>query len=381
MPLQKRTAYRRVTFSLTAILAIVSLSLSGCSLGSLIPNHQNPFDDTPIIHPEDPDKNTSPEDDGGTGGADKNDQQAAVPSYRNPLTGLMVPTDMSAVRPVAISYGNSGKAPIQYGIGYADILIEAPIETGETRLLGITTAYPTLSEIGGIRATRPYLLAFANAFSAVSVCDGDNDMQAQSSLYPAYAVIDCQKQGLSTVFYHAASFAPPGDLFTSGTRLMGALEGYEKKEATIPFSFAAGDGEITPTGGGASGVVIPFSSIQTTQFTYDCEKHVYLRKQNSTTHTDTGTGEALSYKNLLILVMESSTYNKVTGSELSLDTSSGGRGFFVTNGAQQDIVWSRDDNGSLSFTDVAGNPLSLNPGKTYIGMVDIRVSNSVLIIS
>ncbi len=380
MPLQKRTAYRRVTFILAAISVAVSLSLSGCSLGSLIPNHQNPFDDTPIIHPEEPDKSTSPEDDGGTENTGKDDQQATT-GYQNPLTGLMVPTDMSTVRPVALSYGNSGKAPIQYGIGYADVLIEAPIETGETRLLGITNAYPALTEIGGICATRPYLLSFAEAFSAVSVCDGDNDRHAQSMDYPQYALIDCQKQGLSTVFYRSSAFAAPSDLFTSGTRLMGALEGFEKKGATLPFSFSASDREILPAGGSASGVVIPFSSVQTTQFTYDQGKRVYLRKQNASLHTDTVTGEVLSYKNLLILVMESSTYNKVTGTELSLDTESGGSGFFITNGAQQEIIWSRTQDGRLSFTDVAGNPLSLNAGKTYIGMVDIRVSNSVLIVT
>ena len=78
--------------------------------------------------------------------------------------------------------------------------------------------------------------------------------------------------------------------------------------------------------------------------------------------------------------MESTTYNKATGSELSLDTDSGGRGFLITNGTKQEILWSRAEDKSLSFTDVAGNPLTLNRGKTYIGMVDIRVSDSVLII-
>ena len=379
MPLQKRTAYRRVTFLLAAISVVVSLSLSGCSLGSLIPNHQNPFDDTPIIHPEEPDKNTSPEDDGGTENTEKNDQQAS-PSYQNPLTGLMVPTDVSTVRPVALSYGNSGKAPIQYGIGYADILIEAPIENGETRLIGITTAYPALTEIGGIAASRPYLLSFADAFSAVCVCDGYTPNSAQSPPALPYALIDCQKQGLSTVFYRASAFSAPFDLFTSGTRLMGALEGYEKKEATLPFSFVSGEDELSLNGGGASGIVIPFSTLQTTQFTYDQTRGVYLRKQNSAPHVDTETGETLSYKNLLILVMESTTYNKATGSELSLDTDSGGRGFLITNGTKQEILWSRAEDKSLSFTDVAGNPLTLNHGKTYIGMVDIRVSDSVLII-
>ncbi len=379
MPLQKRTAKRRVTFLFSALLVAVSLSLTGCSFESLIPNDENPFHDTPTVHPEEQDKNTSPENDGGA--EDQKNEPPVTPSYYNPLTGLTVATDMSTVRPVALSFGNSGKAPIQHGIGEADVLIEAPIENGETRLLAISNRYTGLLEIGGIRASRPYLLDIANVFSAVTVTDGDNDIRPTSESYPGYSLIDCRRDGMTTVFYRASSIASPFDLFTSGTRLLGALEGFDKKGPTLPFTFADSASPTVPSGGTASGIVIPFSASQVTQFSYDRTSGTYLRRQNSLPHTDSRTGIQLAYKNLLILVTESSTYNKVTGSELSLDTQSGGRGFFLTGGTYEELLWSRTAGGELSLTDMAGNPINPNPGKTYIGMVDIRVSDSVLIVA
>ncbi len=379
MPLQKGTASRRVTVIFSALLVAVSLSLTGCSFQSLIPNHQNPFGDTPTIRPEEQDKNTSPDTNGDK--EEPKEELPPTPSYKNPLTGLTVMTDMSSVRPVALSFGNSGKAPIQHGIGDADILIEAPIETGETRLIGISNRYTSLSEIGGIRPSRPYLLDFANVFSAVTVCDGDNDIHPTSGSYPTYSLIDHRRDGLTTVFYHASGYATPSDLFTSGTRLLGALEGFDKKGPTLPFTFAADNAPTVLFSGTASGVVIPFSSSQVTQFSYDRASGTYLRRQNSFPHLDSGTGKQLAYTNILVLSLESATSNKVTGSELSLDTESGGRGFFLTGGAYQEIAWSRTPGGELHFTDVAGNPLVLNQGKTYIGMVDIRVSDSVLIVN
>ncbi len=275
---------------------------------------------------------------------------------------------MSLVRPVSVSFGEAG-GRLHYGIGSADILIEVPTEDGMTHLSGIIQNYRDLDGIGGIGAARPSLLSAAVAFGAVSLHNGIGGGQATARP----DALDYQDGSLASVFYTNG-----GALFTSGTRLLGALENYEKGGARTPFRFA--DTPVTPSGGLASGVVIPYSDTSVVQFVYDREAGVYQRRQNSLPHTDAGTGQALAYENVFLLVCESSIHHKVTGTELDVHPENGGRGYYLTNGRYEEIRFAADSDGRLCFYDAQGNLLTVNAGKSYIGMIDLQNAASLLIV-
>ena len=371
-------AYRCVTVILSAILVVASLSLTGCSFHSLIPSDVNQ-NQNQLTTTGGGNKATAPSN--GTAGTLSAGQtnKPLLPSYCNPLTGLISPTDMSAVRPVAVCIGNTEASPSPYGISSAEILIEAPVEDGTTRLVALTNTYTEQNEIGPIRSSRSYLLSLANIFGAVSVFDGtsDNGIKQDTS---AFSVLNRESETLSTVFYRNSSLFAPHNLFTSGTRLLGAMESFEKQGARAPFAFAEEETVAVPNGGSAGGVAVPFSSKQVVQFIYNKESNLYMRSQNGTPHTDALSGEQLGYTNLLLLICESSTYNKVTGTELDLNLSDGGRGYYMSAGGYVEILWSRDKSGALLLTDAAGSPLTVNRGKTYIGLIDLVVSPSVIIV-
>jgi hypothetical protein len=63
-----------------------------------------------------------------------------------------------------------------------------------------------------------------------------------------------------------------------------------------------------------------------------------------------------------------------------LNTESGGSGQYVSNGTCLDILWSRNDSGALQITDLNGDPVLMNRGKTYIGLLDLANQDSLLII-
>lgn len=371
----KNAAFRCATVILSALLVIASLSMTGCSFfQSLIPNRDPKPDDTTIIQPENADQSNSqnpPHED-----EPKNEDKPVVPSYYNPLTGLASDIDLSFVRPVAICLGNTAEALSQFGLLHAEIVIEAPVENGATKLTMLTTTYTSALQLGSVGISRPYLLSFAASFGAVNVCAGTSE--ATSALRHTDApAIDYAKYGLSTVFYRTQDM--PNALFTSGTRLIGALENFEKTGATLPYAFPPYGTATAISDQAANGVVIPYSNSHITQFAYDKDRQTYLCTQNAAMQA-TETQEAFSFTNLLLLTCESAVYYKATGTEFELDTESGGTGYYVSHGHYIEIVWSKGEDGLLQITDKAGAPVSFNRGNTYVALVDLAQSDSLLII-
>ncbi len=369
---KKQAAFRCTTVILSALIVLASLSLTGCSLRSLILNRDQTPNDTTTIQPENTDQ-TNSNDETKNENEMPPENKPVLPSHYNPLTGLAAETDMSLIRPVAVYTEHI------YEVAAAEIVIEAPIEGGKTKFMMLTTSYTGVTQIGAISSSRLYLQSFASAFGAVSVCAGISDRTPIGS-NAQYPVIDCVKDGLSTVFYRDSNDESEKYLYTSGTRLIGALENFQKCGATLPYLQNPYGTSLSPNGKAATGVVIPYSSDKVTQFAYDKARQTYIYTQTGIAAQTTDSNE-ISFTNLLLLTCESAVLNKVTGTEFELNTESGGVGQYISGGKYIDIQWSRDEAGNLSFCDQSGAPLSINRGNTYIGLIDLAESSSLLIVN
>lgn len=362
---RKTATFRCMTVIISALLVVATLNMSGCAFRSLLPSPDKPSDTGPTVIPDHTDMN-SPQD-----GEGKDTEEApTLPSYYDPLTGLGSEIDLSAARPVSFCFGTGSST---FGISDAKILIEAPVVGGGTRLAAITNTYSSLSQVGGIQTTRPYLSSLISLFSAVPVHAGN------VGHHHALPSIDYTDNTMGTVFYRNPT--AENGIFTSGTRLIGAMESFEKCSGTLPFSLVPYGETVTPNGMGATSVILPFSEEQITQFTYDGTRGEYLRRQNSAPHVDEGNSEQLAFTNLLLLVCESSIYNKANGTEMDLNIAGGGSGYYITGGRAARISWSRTDEGKFLLLDESGNELACNRGKTYIGMIDITKASTVMIVN
>ena len=65
--------------------------------------------------------------------------------------------------------------------------------------------------------------------------------------------------------------------------------------------------------------------------------------------------------------IQTRNYEKADGTELVMDTTSGGGGYYISNGALTEIRWSIDEVGNLIFRLLDGEKLTVNPGTSYIG--------------
>ena len=304
------------------------------------------------------------------------------PQFLNPLSGCEATEEISKKRPVAICIGNTASSLPQFGIGDAEILVEAPVEGGITRLMIISCNYSNADVIGSVRSTRSYLADIANQFDAIQAYVGTTD-SGKSTAFKSYDTMDYIIQNMSNVYYTDASRSSPHHIMTNGDRLSNGIAslGFRTSVSNkaLPFEFAEYFSKATLSENDSLYVRIPFSSAQTAEFKYNSSTENYERYQFSSVHSDSDNGKGLSFKNLILLFCDATTYDKASGTEISIDMQNGGTGYYASEGKYMDIIWYRDKNSDLKFTDKNGNPLVINRGKTYIGLIRISSKTSVVL--
>ena len=317
--------------TLFILLTVLSLSVScvGCSYFSFLPSLGGGTNTPPDT-----------EGDGSTPTVTPPDPQPTI--YYNPYTGLACDEAILSCRPISVCIGNfDGKR--QEGLSFADILIEAPIEGDKTRLWAIYT------DTAGTSAT-PYA--------------GEH--------------LDYLYHNLSSTFQKDAE----GRLFTSASSLLSAAKtkGYSvaRKEIALPYSLTSPNTPYSPTSNTIRSISFRYSMANTVSFSYSEKDGLYYREQSGSAHVDAQTGTQLAFTNLLLLFHNVSYYHTSNETSFSLDTQSGGDGYFYTGGGMIPIHWRYAADGSLSVTDDEGNPITANRGKTYIGMLRITDSTSLI---
>ena len=304
------------------------------------------------------------------------------PQFLNPLSGCEATEEISKTRPISVCIGNTASSLPQFGISDAEILVEAPVEGGITRLMIISCNYANANIIGSVRSTRSYLADIANQFDAIQAYVGTTD-SGKSTAFKSYDTMDYIIQNMSDVYFSDALRSSPHHIMTNGDRLLNGISslGFRKSvsDKALPFEFPEYFSKATLSENDSLYVRIPFSSAQTAEFKYNTSTENYDRYQFSSLHSDSDNGKGLSFKNLILLFCDVTTYDKASGSEISIDTLNGGTGYYVSEGKYMDIIWYRDKNSDLKFADKNGTPLTINRGKTYIGLIRISTKTSVVL--
>ena len=379
MKLLKRDfAFRIVSVIIAVAILSASVFLStGCNLKSLVPKgSEDTTGDTgeaidAIVTTATPD-------------VTEDTTAAHTVLYYSRLTGLVTEKDISSMRPVSICIGNTASSLPQEGIEYADILVEAPVEGGITRLMMITDDISSIENIGSVRSTRSYLAAISNDFGAISVYAGTTDTGTSQKISDIDA-LDSMTSSASSVFTRdetrRLTLGYEHSLMTSGSRILAGIS-QNKFSCTLSESFSMPyniltDKTVTPSYDSAAYIKIPFYSTQIVEFTYDASTRSYLRFQNGAPHTFSS-GEQLSYANIIILFCYATTTETSTVSLIDLDTSSGGEGYYLYGGKYEKITWSRSSDGIMTVLAADGTTLEVNAGNTYIALARSSQKSSVV---
>lgn len=304
-----------------------------------------------------------------------------IPENQNLLTGVPDLTDAAiGKRPVAIMVNNVQDAMPQYGVGKADIIFEIPVEGDFTRFMALYGDYMQVPRVCAIRSCRYYFPALSQGFDAFYVNWGIDDSIADyltalqldqfDGMYDGNGLFARDQERLNAGYSleHTAYFE--GTAFANVVDSQGYRTDLEEDKREAAFAFNGLNEQVRPAGKDCTQVDINFGA-QSSTFTYDVEKNVYLKQINGNPQIDGNTQEQLAFTNVFVLETEISVRDEVGHKNLDWDGSAASVGYYISNGAVQKIHWVKDENNEksrLQFYDENGQVLSINRGKSYIAM-------------
>lgn len=291
------------------------------------------------------------------------------------LTGESIDEEYADSRPIAIMIPNDNYGAIpQCGIGEAGVIYEAPVEGAYTRLMCLLDAenYSTIEKLGPVRSCRLYYAEWALEWDAIYTHYGE--------AYYAQSFVDSgnidNMNGLnstidSLVFSRDSSRKKPNNAFVTGESLLAGIDycQYDTTHSTdYTGNYTFAEDEVTLDSGDSALVVKPGYTINKPWFEYNEEDGLYYRYQYDDKQIDGNTDEQLSVKNIIIQSCESSTLDEK--GYLDIDTTAGGEGYYITNGKEIHITWTKADSDSAAkYFDDQGNEIQLNTGKTWVCIV------------
>ncbi len=291
---------------------------------------------------------------------------------RSNLTGLWVPEEFANKRPYAYQFSNFKTVKNQWGISQADIVYEALVEGGITRLLAIGENFQG-DRIGSTRSARHYFVSIADEYDAIYIHYGKTKYAKAKIKELKIDNLDGETGIGNTVFYRDKSMKAPHNAFSSLDRIQKGIkekgyrtehkDGYEHQH----FNFYKEDTMLT-AGTKADKVNVHFSSYNDPYFEYNAEDKLYYRYQFGGAHLDSTTGKQLTFKNIIIQFVKEWNIDKNGYQTMDLEDASGS-GYYISNGTMVPITWKKKEaTRFMCYYDADGKELTINPGKTYIAL-------------
>jgi hypothetical protein len=123
---------------------------------------------------------------------------------------------------------------------------------------------------------------------------------------------------------------------------------------------------VAASGDACTSVKISFNSYKSA-FEYNADENVYYKTRNGSEHIDGNTDNQLSFTNVIVLETDISVRDEKGRKNIDWKGGSDAKGYYISGGSAQEIRWSKSDEYDyLKFTDLDGNELKLNKGKSYI---------------
>lgn len=307
---------------------------------------------------------------------DTNEPEAdepTLPAYLNKLTGITVTEEEynSTAFGVVID-----PALPSYGLSYADLAIELPTETGNSRMLFYSSSSDTIWKFGALKPTRDYISSVARLFGGVLVSYGNDDKISYSAGSTEYSTLDISKH--NDCFYIESEtnvYTSENLINVANNRTLLSSSAHTYNDAPYKIS----ESVVTSGIDGANNVLIPYSADNRTLLSYNPSTGVYQYIKNDEAKVDMLTGERISYDNVFVLFANTTTYENASASQLVVDTESGGKGYYLTKGKLTEFVWSVSEDGKLEFKNLMGEVLEVNTGTSYIAYYKASAASTVQI--
>lgn len=288
----------------------------------------------------------------------------------------------------------------QNGLSDADILIEIKVEGGITRFCALFTDYNQIEYICPVRSARDQFFQLFLPFQPVFIHIGESVVQTQYKKDYTYESLDVNYDQVPGNFRYDSSRLSAGvaqweTAYLTQEDIQRGLESMNtdtRRTYNSPFFDFVNYNEPNRvlTGGDATGICILHSPNYRTFFDWDASAGKYMMSQYSMRHggiqpsTDANNNEQLGFENVLVLFTEFDVYPDPGGSGYDLQKVSytyGGVGCYFSGGRVETVRWQKGaPQQPLRILDGDGNEtnVKINPGKTYIAVVDLEMANDFI---
>ena len=300
----------------------------------------------------------------------------------NKLTGEYdIDKEFAGTRPIAVMVNNIDHCLPQRGIGACDMLWEFEVEGGITRTMAFYSDYRKVEEIGPVRSLRNQFLDIARPYDAMIIHVGSSYFADQAIARYGYKTLDAMgctivKQDKSRI----GKYDSEHTWYTNPELIEKAIEKTKIRsndESTdAAFNFAEYGTTAVLDDGDAATVTWSFSDSYDGKAEYDKERNEYALTQHGNLRYDELTGDTLYYPNVFIIIASRPGYYGAGVPQY--DLSAGGSGYYICGGKYEKFTWSKpNDKDKIVLTGLDGKELVVNPGKSYIAVLNTYHADTV----
>lgn len=312
---------------------------------------------------------------------------AAAPSptpSESPYAGILDGAPMTAqewaarkdLLPLAVMFDNTPNAVPHHGIGDADLVYEALVEGGITRLMAVFWRRdPAL--LMPVRSARTPFVIWVDELGALYSHAGgattSNEANAVGQIIDwGIRDLDAFKPGSNAAYYRDSSRYAPYNLATTGERLRAAAAalGFAGPPTVEPWTFR--NPSDPPQGVPAAGIQVDFSgrlySWQLIQWRWDAFRRAYGRFQFGGPAVDGNTGQQLFFTTVIVMRVNAAVVDEA--GHVLLEQVGEGPATVFTGGRAIEGTWRKPDRKARTrFYDASGSEIAFERGPIFVEVI------------
>ncbi len=287
------------------------------------------------------------------------------------LDGVEVPTSEVNLFPIAVMIENLAKIRPQAGLSQANLIYEAPVEGGITRLLALYANHDVIQKIGPIRSARHYFVDWAEEYHGLYSYVGGSP-QALGITGSSNFIVDLNQFYNAGYYYRDSAIVAPHNVFSSSELYAFALRDLgltDKAGDYQPYLFKENSIKADRPNVVES-IIIDFSSQDyQVEWRYQSATNSYLRWNGDQPHTDQNNGQQLEARNIIVQKVTSQVLDEATG-RLDIVTEGSGEAILFQDGQAEVGQWQKQERGVRTrYITQSGSNFKFNPGVTWIEVV------------
>ena len=273
-------------------------------------------------------------------------------------------------RPVAVMVSNDAAARPQWGIATADLLIEANTGGENTSLMAVFDSLEKAVKVGPVCQGRDLFLQLVMPVNAIPMYIGSDIYTSNLVNWFTYQPLDGVYIGVNAYNLDGQrDLTAPQELswYADNRLIQSAMESYGQSVDGETPTFFYFDEAAAPAKGNGYRLDIGYGAQRTAQLVYDEGEDSYFLKENDQDQLDGTLEDGRVRCTNVILLMASSGF-KDDGVTRDYDMT-GGDGLYLSGGGAVQINWQKGEaDQPLQLFDAEGQPLSVRPGRSYIGV-------------